>query len=216
MTITHHLDDATLMSFAAGSLPAALSVVAASHIASCSQCAREIRYMERIGAAMFANLGSTALQRPVPSMAMARAEAEARGAIDSVPGPAGDLPAPLAALAGPHMADIKWKRLGLGVLHHRLPLGGTAQGDLRLLNISPGRRMPDHGHGGSELTLILGGSYADKTGVYRAGDVADFGDDLDHTPVADPVAGCICLIATDRPARFKSILQKLIQPLTGM
>ena len=33
MTITHHLDDATLMSFAAGSLPNALAAIAAAHIA---------------------------------------------------------------------------------------------------------------------------------------------------------------------------------------
>jgi RNA polymerase sigma-70 factor (ECF subfamily) len=35
MTITHHLDDATLMSFAAGALPAALSAVAAAHADMC-------------------------------------------------------------------------------------------------------------------------------------------------------------------------------------
>ena len=33
MTITHHLDDATLMSFAAGSLPNALAALAAAHVA---------------------------------------------------------------------------------------------------------------------------------------------------------------------------------------
>lgn len=216
MTITHHLDDATLMSFAAGSLPATLSVVAASHIASCAHCARELRYMERVGAAMFANLGSSALGRPAPTMALARAEADAHGIDDTAAGPVGDLPAPLAALVGPNLADIKWKRLGLGVLHHRLHLADKSAGDLRLLNISPGRQMPNHGHGGSELTLIIGGAYADKTGVYNIGDVADLGDDVDHTPIADPVLGCICIVASDRPARFSGIVQRIMQPLTGM
>jgi putative transcriptional regulator len=95
-------------------------------------------------------------------------------------------------------------------------LGGEAGGDLRLLKIKPGRRMPDHGHRGSELTLILDGAYTDKTGTYRAGDVADLGDDLEHRPVADAMHGCICVVASEQPARYKTMLQKLIQPLTGM
>ena len=47
MTITHHLDDATLMSFAAGSLPAALSAVAAAHVAMCARCRHEIAKLGR-------------------------------------------------------------------------------------------------------------------------------------------------------------------------
>ena len=47
MTITHHLDDATLMSFAAGALPAALSAVAAAHVAMCPRCRREVAALER-------------------------------------------------------------------------------------------------------------------------------------------------------------------------
>jgi putative transcriptional regulator len=76
--------------------------------------------------------------------------------------------------------------------------------------------MPDHGHGGGELTLVLKGAYADETGEYRAGDVQDVDEDVEHTPVADPVAGCVCLIASEKPARFKGWIGKLLQPLTGM
>jgi anti-sigma factor ChrR (cupin superfamily) len=56
MTITHHLDDATLMSFAAGSLPAALSAVAAAHVAMCTRCRREVAGLERVGGALLAEL----------------------------------------------------------------------------------------------------------------------------------------------------------------
>ena len=38
MSIAHHLDDATLMSLAAGTLTPALAVVAASHVALCPHC----------------------------------------------------------------------------------------------------------------------------------------------------------------------------------
>ena len=49
MTITHHLDDATLMSFAAGSLPDTLAAVAAAHISMCARCRQEVAMLERIG-----------------------------------------------------------------------------------------------------------------------------------------------------------------------
>ena len=76
--------------------------------------------------------------------------------------------------------------------------------------------MPDHGHGGSELTLVLDGAYADETGEFRRGDIQDVDDEVEHRPVADKELGCICLIASERPARFKSLVGRLMQPWTGM
>ena len=66
MTITHHLDDATLMSFAAGSLPAALSAVAAAHVAMCTRCRREVAGLERVGGALLAELLPATLDRAEP------------------------------------------------------------------------------------------------------------------------------------------------------
>ena len=76
--------------------------------------------------------------------------------------------------------------------------------------------MPEHGHGGSELTLVLRGAYSDRTGTYRVGDVADLGDSIEHQPIADAKDGCICLIASDKKIRFKSVLARLVQPFTGL
>ena len=66
MTITHHLDDATLMSFAAGALPAALAAVAAAHADMCPRCRREIAAMERLGGAVMADLSPAAFERAEP------------------------------------------------------------------------------------------------------------------------------------------------------
>jgi putative transcriptional regulator len=78
MTMTHHLDDATLMSLAAGSLSQTLSVVAMSHVAACPRCALELRRMEAVGAAMFASLTPEALAAPAPVHKAARDESGAR------------------------------------------------------------------------------------------------------------------------------------------
>lgn len=209
--ITHHLDDATLMSFAAGSLPQALAAVAATHIAICPHCAREARRLDLVGAALLAGLGDTPLDQPAPVMAVRRQEADGGGKTQSTG--SAEVPAPLARLVGPDLDRVPWRRMALGVWHHRLPSG---EGDLRLIKVAAGRRMPAHGHGGAELTMMLRGSYSDVTGTYHPGDVADLDDDIEHAPVADPAIGCICLIASEKPAHFKGLIPRLVQPLTGL
>jgi putative transcriptional regulator len=216
MTINHHLDDATLLSFAAGSLPESLSAVVAAHVGVCTRCAHEVRKMERIGASLLASLEAEPLTKPSPVHALLRGEADAPRAIKARDGASGDVPAALAPIIGNDLDAIAWRRLSIGVWHYKLPLSAGAEGDLRLLKVGPGRRMPEHGHGGSELTLMLRGSYRDEIGEFRAGDVADLDDDVEHQPIAHPETGCICLVASDKAARFKGLIPRLVQPLTGL
>jgi putative transcriptional regulator len=211
-TIRHHPDDATLMSFAAGSLTEALAAVVASHLDVCATCRRELRLMQQMGGALLETLPAPSLDRLTPVMALHRQEAD----VVARPVPnrqTAEVPQSLARLVKTDLDNIPWRRLGVGVWHHRLP---CSSGDLRLLRVAAGRRMPEHGHGGSELTLMLRGSYHDETGTYQAGDVADLDDDIEHTPVAHAETGCICLIASEKPAKFKGLISRLVQPLTGM
>jgi putative transcriptional regulator len=218
MPITHHPDEATLMSYAAGSLPEALSAVVAAHEAVCSACPREVALLE--------DLGLVALERsaPVeigglpalPSSLSAEAASHGTCVLErSVLDEDGDVPAPLRHLVGAHSDQIPWKRLGLGLWHYPLPLSDSGKGDLRLLKVAPNRSMPDHGHGGAELTIVLKGSYSDQTGCYARGDVADLDESIEHQPISDAHEGCICLIASERPARFKGFMGRLVQPLAG-
>ena len=49
-----------------------------------------------------------------------------------------------------------------------------------------------------------------------AGDVADLDETVEHRPVADPGPDCICLVASETPARFYGLFARLIQPLHGL
>ncbi len=214
--ITHHLDASTLMSFAAGSLPEALSAVVAAHIDICPECAAEMRHAERIGAALFERLEPVALSAQVSAEAERIPRREKWQAAHDGDCPSGSLPPTLSRLVGCNLDDIPWKRLGLGVWHLPLPLSDGAKGDLRLLKIAPGQVMPEHGHGGSELTLVLAGAYRDEIGEFATGDVADLGDEVEHTPISCPERGCICLIASEEKARFKGLFARMVQPFTGL
>lgn len=214
-TIMRHPDPATLMGFAAGSLAEPLAAVVAAHLDMCEACRGEVADLELLGGVLVANAGPPrdgAATTVIPVRPIDRAaEAIVRHA-----DPTGLLPAPLASAFRLSFSTIPWKRLGPGVWHHRLPLSAGVAGDLRLLKIGPGRVMPDHGHGGAELTLVLDGAYSDETGAYRRGDMQDVDETVEHTPVADKQAGCICLIASEKPARFKGLVGRLMQPWTGM
>jgi putative transcriptional regulator len=73
--------------------------------------------------------------------------------------------------------------------------------------------VPDHGHNGLELTLVLQGAFRDETGRFGVGDVEVADDDLEHTPIAEEGDPCICLAATDANLRFRALVPRLLQPL---
>ena len=209
MKITHHLDDATLMSCSAGSQPEALAAVVSSHLSVCPRCRLELKRHALIGEALFEALKPEPVTRDAPS-AGARADA-GNGTVDDA-----ELPGDLRAALDGRFDDIAWRRAAPGVWHCPIELSPGAKGDLRLLKVAPGIKLPEHGHGGSELTLVLDGAYSDEFGTFRCGDVADLGDDVEHRPVADPLHGCICLAASDARPRFTGMFARLLQPLAGL
>jgi len=76
--------------------------------------------------------------------------------------------------------------------------------------------VPDHGHRGTELTLVLQGAFVDATDRFAAGDIEVANEDLNHTPVAEQGMDCICLAATDAPLQFKGLLPRLAQRFIGI
>jgi putative transcriptional regulator len=211
MTITRHLDAATLMSFAAGSLPGALAAVAAAHVAMCGRCREEVAVLERVGAALVADLPEAELARAGPAMPDIDLSPTAAAAFAS----ADEVPAPLVRLVGPSLDRVRWRWIAPGLWHRPLPIDG--RGALQLLKGSPGVRVPEHGHGGSELTLVLRGALVDRSGRYGPGDVADVDEEIErHAPAADPDAGCICVVANEQPSRFRNLLARLLQPWHGL
>ena len=82
----------------------------------------------------------------------------------------------------------------------------------RLLYIPAGQAVPDHGHRGLELTLVLQGAFRDETARFGRGDLEIADEAVEHTPVAEEGEVCICLAATDAPLRFNAIIPRLAQP----
>lgn len=224
MTIQHHPDEATLMSYAAGTLSEPLSVVVASHLELCPHCRARARQLEIVGAAILEDVAPADMAETSLDAFWQKLDALDDKVLRLHPervnrrpaGSEGGLSGPLATLLGHSLAEVPWKRLAPGIRYYSLPLSDPSRGDLRLLKIAPGRKMPEHGHGGSEMTLVLSGSYQDRFGRFGPGDVADLDEDVEHQPIVDAGQECICLVASEHPARFKGLLSRLLQPLIGM
>jgi len=209
--IQHHPDDATLVSYASGALSSNFSEIVEAHLELCPHCRQAVNEAESIGAALLdkiepknnqtSDFGFEQLWQSVSKVsdkALAKPPA-ARNA---------------KQLLEKLQADRPWRALAPGISQIVLP---AEQGEnLRLLRIQPGMTMPLHGHHGSEMTMILQGSYSDELGRFRAGDVADVDDDTEHQPIADGDQACICLIATEAPLKFKGFIPKLLQPFVGL
>lgn len=205
--ITHHIPEALLRDHVAGRLPHVFSVVVAAHVSVCDECRAAIEAEEALAGIL--------LERLAPGSLRADARARALAALDAAPAPAapiarsGIFPAPVMAALGGN--PPRWRALGGGIRQQILT--ADAEGSLRLLYIPPGRAVPEHGHRGLELTLVLQGSFSDAGGRFAAGDVEVAEDDVDHRPVAGADVACICLAATDAPLRFHALIPRLLQPL---
>lgn len=112
------------------------------------------------------------------------------------------LPLPVRKVTGCDVEDLSWSSLFPGMSKHSLDLS-CPDSSARLLKAEPGVKSPHHAHGGLEVTLVLDGAFSDETGDYKRGDLVITTEDIDHTPLACPDKGCLCLVVTSAPIKLK-------------
>ncbi len=217
MTITHHLDEATILAYAAGTLGEAHGFAVATHLAFCATCRQATRQAECVGGELLLAEAPTAVSDTCRAATLASLDAVTTSRAHRPPPHVAEVPTVLCSLLGNlPLDDLNWKTKAPGISSFEIPLSRKGNSHLQLLRIGAGRKMPEHGHGGEEITVMLRGSYSDHTGRYSAGDVADFDEDMEHQPVVDAASECICLVATEAPTRFKSFWARLAQPFVGI
>ncbi|MEL6464174.1 MAG: ChrR family anti-sigma-E factor [Pseudomonadota bacterium] len=209
--ITHHLTDEILMAYAAGTLPEAFNLMVATHVSLCDECRAVVESYNALGGEVLEQTpGNDVVLAPgsfAATMALiaggAPDEIKREYARDAV------LPQPLQDYVGGGIDSVKWRSVGMGVKQAILPTSDDASA--RLLYIPAGAAMPDHGHHGTEMTMVLQGAFQDEDDYFARGDVEVADSDMHHTPVADIHEDCICLAVTDAPLRFQGLLPKIAQ-----
>jgi putative transcriptional regulator len=225
MNIKHHISDELLFDYANGALEEGWSIAVATHLAMCPSCRKRLAAMEAAGGAMLEAIEiepAAVAQAEDMSWEAMLARLQNAQPVTPVPSAAGEisrkpgmLPEPLRSYIGGDVDAVKWRPLGLGAYHYPIK---TSDDDIsvRLLRIPAGKPVPEHTHGGRELTLVLKGSFSDISGRFGPGDFEETDESVDHQPVADPGEDCICLAVTDAPLKFKSRIVRMIQPLLGI
>ncbi len=212
--IKHHLTDALLMGYAAGTLPEAFNLVVATHISMCDTCRAALAGYDAVGGEVMLDSDPVSMAEDALATAMSRISATRHVKPAKPKQVASIFPEPLRDYAGGDLDKVKWRRVGGGVSQMVLNTDGGAS--VRLLRIPAGTAVPDHGHRGLELTLVLQGAFVDETDRFGTGDIEIANEDLNHTPVAEAGMDCICLAATDAPLRFNGFMPRLAQRFIGI
>jgi len=218
MTVQHHLSDELILAYGTGELDEATSLLVATHMALCPRCRASLEITEAMGGVALDCIPEADLDESEVDNLLGRIDnlvAPTPSAVLRKPDRPPVLPQPLRDYAGGDVDDIRWRGLGKGVRQLRLAAGSSGA-KARLLWIPAGAKIPEHSHGGLELTLVLDGSFYDQNAWFRRGDVEEADATVEHQPVAGPEKPCICLAVTDAPLRFRSLLPRLAQPFLGI
>ncbi|MFN3890222.1 MAG: ChrR family anti-sigma-E factor [Beijerinckiaceae bacterium] len=205
--------DDLLASYGAGSLDPARHALVASHLLLRPENRRFVRAVE--------NTVADEIAAGAPAAALARRDARLAAIFDTVDEPPAALepagfqvlPPPLRRFIGCEIDDVSWSFVVPGVRECRL--GDVGRGSASLLRVKAGRRLPQHTHEGSEITLVLTGAFADPLGRYARGDIAVADGSIDHSPVVDSEEECICFAVTDAPLVLTGPVGRIVQKLFG-
>lgn len=202
--IRHHPSEATLVAYAAGSLPEPHNRTVAAHLAFCPACAAALDDLAEIGGAL--------IEEIEPSMLAPEALARTLARLDTPPRPEPQPP----AVTLDRLAVKRWRWTGPGIAMMPLIARDRTGTRLDLIRVAPGTGLLQHGHSDFETTCILRGAYDDGLSRYAAGDFAESDAGELHRPKAEPGEDCVCLIATTGQLRPTGLLGRLIRPLLGM
>ncbi len=211
MQINHPLPDAIAMAYAAGTLPEALSIVVASHLSMCDESRAAVASFDTVGGALLNSIAPANLESAddlfKSTLALIRG-----GPMPEPSTPAATaslLPTPVQEYLGTDIAAVPWKSVGLGV--EQVVVKSCDLATARLLKVPAGVALPEHGHEGLEMTLVLQGTLIDNLLTLQRGDISVVDQHCTHLPIADVSSNCICLTATEGTLQFKSFLPKLAQ-----
>ncbi len=219
--MTQHglIPDEWLVSYASGALTDAQSFLVASHLAYHPALRGKVSDAEAVGGALLESLAPAHMSEDAFDNILARLDTPAN---DEPSGSAIkpetdlDIPSLLQERLGQPLEELKWRRMGPGMKRHRLASYENGE-KLWLLRAKGGTQMPTHDHRGTELTLVLRGSYRVGSQRFTPGQLEIADQDLvDHQPIIDEGEDCICLVITDAPIRLHSTIGRMVQPFIGL
>lgn len=211
--------DDWLIAYAAGNLSEAKSTLVATHASFHPELLAKIKDAETVAGALLGTTDKADLSDGFFDRLMDTIDAQDGEAIDvekAIAKKGSNVPQPLADYLNGDLDCVKWRFMGPGMKQAKLWTGENGE-KLWLLKAKGGTEIPEHGHNGSEMTLVLQGSYQVDGQKFGVGDLEIASDDIeDHRPMIDEGEDCICLVVTEAPIKLKSLMARAVQPFIGL
>jgi len=212
MSISHHPGDELLLSYASGAASEAVALIVAAHTTFCAACRATLAHAEAAGGSLLRDVAPVSMSSTAYESILSRLDEPAREVVKAAHLQS-DVPAPLQPYIGTDYDALPWRHVAGGISH--LPIRTKGGMKVRLIRAEPGSGVYTHTHRGEEWTLVLTGSYTDKTGHYATGDLQSTTPEVVHRPTADAGPVCINLAVTDAPLVFRGLMPKLVAKFHG-
>jgi putative transcriptional regulator len=212
--IRHPAPSELLLDYTSGTLAEGPALLVATHLAYSEEARADVAALEAAAGEMLQAMPAETLDDDALARTLARIDASpaplpaARPKDDAVRIVGAAIPAPLRRYLP---VDARWRPALGGIEEIELPLSDTRHRAI-LMRINPGRGLPVHRHSASEYTLVLAGSFADGRERFERGDLCVADPSVEHKPVADADAACICLVITEAPIVLTGFLGRLLNP----
>lgn len=217
------IPDEILAEYSAGRLSRGWSLAVAAHLALRPELRKNVGQLDSIGGALLDEIepvapGESALASVMSRIAETKDDTILVNGIDGktcgccTPSKNPVLPEPLRSAFGGDIDALKWRRLSGDVSQVLVDTGDNTT-MCRLLRVRACRPVAQHSHHGTELTLVLSGSFTDKFGTYGRGDIEVADETTEHQPIAGEGEDCICFAVTDAPLKFSNPIVRMLQPL---
>jgi putative transcriptional regulator len=213
--IKHHPDSRIMNEYVAGTLPWAQSACVSIHLNYCDHCKRQVDSLQQMGGDMLEHLEPAKIDQDLMAAVFARLDEEPPLSFERKPAGEDEWPVLVQRLMAGDYSELDWKRVtrSLRVSHLKT---GDPEHEFAFYHIAAGGRIPEHTHRGSELTLVLEGSFSDEEDVYQRGDFIYRDAEHVHTPMAARSEDCICIGVLDAPISFTGWRHKMLNPFLQM
>ena len=198
MSPRHHPSSEVLAAYASGTLEAGFALVVAAHLDGCADCRSHVATLQAASGQALRELPEAEMSAEAFASVLARlgeqsaapAVREHRTFLERLP-----------------LKPRKWVAPGVWVAAVDTP--HEPDNRVYVLSVAAGAMTARHEHAGAEFCTVLEGAFRDETGVYRAGDFASAGEDLNHQPVIEGDQACVCLFATEGRLKPQGVLGRM-------
>lgn len=218
--INKHPSYEQLLAFAEGSLSSSEALVVSAHCDMCACCARKVQQLtEQSSEQQFQLLGENSAHKDYSSMIDMITQLPAESQISAVhqqssielDGKNFVLPRSLGRYAE---KTGNWSKLVGKLWQAPVNIGGLTKATF--IYMEKGGSVPEHTHKGSEMTLVINGSFSDGMSEYRNGDFIELNNNHTHAPYSDDDEGCLVFSIVSQPLHFTSGVARLLNPFSQL